>query len=151
MTCQLGCDGWAWGDDSSRAPADGTPFTLRVVRVSECSPSSSASAAETTGAARRRLLGVEVELTSWEPTGLPANYYYASVVDGAGRRYPSVDLCGSPLSARPLGVGETAQGLLAFSVPLTATHLKLVYAPRLLESARGAEKARVEVTLDAQN
>jgi hypothetical protein len=91
---------------------------------------------------------VEVEITSWEPSGLPFNDYYASLEDAAGRRYRSQDGCEPLLSGPPLPFGQRRRGFVSFAVPSGATGHKLVYAPRLPDDSPHGRHARIEVPID---
>jgi len=71
---------------------------------------------------------------------VPANPYYALLVDGEGRTYEAtLGGCEPALPARLLEHGETVRGFIAFDVPENGRGLTLAYAPRLSFSPDRAE------------
>lgn len=97
---------------------------------------------------KTQLLGVRVRLVSHEASGIPANYFYASVLTTDGSRYLAEHPGCSPLlSGRPLFPGQIAEGYLNFPLPLEKTPETLVYAP-ILEGQNERESTR-EISLRA--
>ncbi len=140
-----GCDGgWTLSDQSRTKPADGQPLTLQVVGTRACT--------STTEPAAPPLLGVELELTGWHAGGVPASFFYASLLDGNGKSYRAIPSgCEPVLAGPPLGVGESTRGFVTFPRPLVATATNatqtIVYAPRLAGEAE--PRTRIELPLTA--
>jgi hypothetical protein len=93
---------------------------------------------------RARRIGVEISL---EPTGsvqVPANPYYAQLVDGQGTVYEAtLGGCGPALSPSLPGRGQPASGWIVFDVPRGARDFILIYAPELV----GAPKSELSIDL----
>ncbi len=145
----VGCDGWTFFERAPERPRDGKALSLKVLGTRACS--AGRGGAKTPAP---ELLGVEVELTSWDPGGVPANFFYAALKDGDGRLYRAVSAGCEPIfSAAPLRTGEKAQGFLTFPLPPGGADaqraMKLVYAPRLTGSSEPTPEARVELPLSA--
>ena len=63
---------------------------------------------------------------------VPANPYYALLIDEEGRAYEAtLGGCEPALPNRLLEHGESARGWLTFDVPENSRKLQLAYAPRL--------------------
>lgn len=126
LTC-LGC-----GTQASSASA--SPFELEVTSVTVCEAPADASASsqprvETSGPST---LGVKVRLTGRYPSRVPANYFYASLVNRDGTRYlPTADGCRPLLSGTPLLPGETREGYANFPLAAKKSAQKLAYSPNL--------------------
>lgn len=144
---QFGCDGWTWEAEASKPPVDGARLGLKLLGVRDCTPTKRPASPSDTGR-ELRLLGVEVEITSFEPSGLPFNDYYASLEDSSGRRHRSRDGCEPLLSGPPLAYGDKRRGFVSFAVPTTEKGHKFVYAPRLPDDSPHGRQARVEVAID---
>jgi hypothetical protein len=77
-------------------------------------------------------MGVEVTLEARSDLVVPANPYYAVLVDDQSRVHEAtLGGCSPALRARLLGTGQRAQGWLSFDVPSDALRFTLVYAPRV--------------------
>lgn len=82
------------------------------------------------------LIGVKVKLRALSAQ-TPQNYYYASLVDSDGQRYPaSFSGCSPRLTGDPLAAGATATGFVNFRLPREAHGLVLEYAPRIGNSVK---------------
>lgn len=105
----------------------------------DCSPPDRAL-----GSAATRRIGVELEI---EPTGdlqVPANPYYARLVDAEHNVYEAtLGGCGTELAPTLPARGQTARGWVVFELPRTARAVSLVYAPELL----GASKSELVIEL----
>jgi hypothetical protein len=114
-------------------------YQMRSSALEECSPPERDGPA---GGTRR--VGVEIWL---EPTGtvqVPANPYYARLVDGQGDAYEAtLGGCGPPLAPTLPVRGLPAQGWIVFDVPRAARAFVLVYAPELV----GATKSELSIDL----
>jgi hypothetical protein len=76
--------------------------------------------------------GVDVSVRASHALQVPANPYYALLIDGENRVFEAVlDGCRPALDPGLLGPGETARGWLSFALPRAANRLKLVYSPAL--------------------
>lgn len=107
-------------------------YTLRVLGVETCRTSGATSPADTT-----RRVGVNVSI---EPTGdvlVPANPYYARLLD-EHRQVHEATLggCGEPLSPALPRPGAAARGFVVFDVPRASRQLTLLYAPELVDLPR---------------
>lgn len=139
-----GCDGWTLSEQSRTKPADGRPLSLQVVGTRACT--------NATEPAAPPLLGVELELTGWHAGGVPASFFYASLVDGNGKSYRALASgCEPVLAGPPLGVGQTTRGFVTFPRPLVAAATNatqtVVYAPRLAGETEA--RTRIELPLTA--
>jgi hypothetical protein len=114
-------------------------YQMRASTLEECSPPERDGRE---GGTRR--VGVELWL---EPTGtvqVPANPYYARLVDGQGDAYEAtLGGCGPPLAPTLPTRGLPAQGWIVFDVPRTAHAFTLVYTPELV----GAMKSELSIEL----
>jgi hypothetical protein len=145
----VGCDGWTFFERAPEKPRDGKPLSLKVLGTRACSAARGDARTPTPP-----LLGVEVELTSWDPGGVPVNFFYAALKDGEGRLYRAISAgCEPFFGAAPLGTGERSRGFLTFPLPPgsadTERVMKLVYAPRLAGSSEATPDARVELPLSS--
>jgi hypothetical protein len=113
-------------------------YQVRSSALKECSPERDGPLGGT------RRVGVEVWL---EPTGtvqVPANPYYARLVDGQGDAYEAtLGGCGPPLAPTLPKPGLPAEGWIVFEVPRAARSFTLVYAPELV----GATKSELAIDL----
>jgi len=81
---------------------------------------------------KRRIVGVRVRVTGHAEQGIPANYFYASLLTHTGQRYlaePSG--CRPLLSGPPLAPGERSEGFLNFPIPLEQNPERVLYLPNL--------------------
>lgn len=119
-------------------PATNEPYSFEILSSEEC-------ALPTAGAQpQRTLLGVKVRLKSHTDLGVPANYYYGSVLTKDGARYlAELPGCQPVLSGPPLRKGQSAEGYLNFPVPPQKTAETVVYLPaigKLTERERLTER-----------
>lgn len=117
-----------------------TPYyEIRVSLPEECLPPDPAL-----GSAATRRVGVELTL---EPTGdvqVPANPYYARLVDAEHDVYEAtLGGCGTPLGPALPTRGQPARGWIVFELPRAARATTLLYAPELV----GAPKSELAVDL----
>lgn len=140
------CEGWTWLERGKERPLDESPLTLKVLGTRACEgPRPSGDAPP------RRLLGVEIELTSWHPHNVPVNFFYATLDDGAGSTYRALPSgCEPVLGGAPLAEGQSARGFLTFpTAPLerdSRRDYRLRYDPRLTGAPNGV-KTSVELSL----
>lgn len=81
-------------------------------------------------------LGVKVRLTGHYESGIPANYFYASLLSRDGTRYlPATEGCRPLLSGAPLRPGETREGYANFPIAARKGADRLAYAPNLEHTA----------------
>lgn len=79
-----------------------------------------------------RRIGVDVRLRRLGPAQVPANPYYARLVDGDGQVHEAtLGDCGQALSPALPAEGETARGVIVFDVPSDARTFTFIYAPRI--------------------
>ncbi len=111
--------------------ASGTGYRMRVHGVRRCAADALHPTPE-----GEHWVGVEIELDATGPGHVPANPFYARLVDESGRQYrSSPGPCVPELRHAPLGAGETARGWASFVVSDRAANLELRYAPRLPDAA----------------
>jgi hypothetical protein len=94
--------------------------------------------------AATRRIGIEIAL---QPTGdvqVPADPYYARLVDTHHNVYEAtLGGCGAPLAPTLPARGQTAHGWIVFELPRTARAATLLYAPELV----GASKTELAIEL----
>jgi hypothetical protein len=77
-------------------------------------------------------VGVKVTLTAHGELQVPANPYYAYLIDAESVAYEAtLGGCEPDLSPTLVEPGQSAQGWLSFDIPQRARAAKLSYAPRL--------------------
>lgn len=87
--------------------------------------------------AHSRRISVEIDLKASGNVQVPANPYYALLVDGSSIVYEAtLGECSAPLSPPLLEPGQTGHGRLAFDIPQKSTGHRLVYAPALVRAPR---------------
>jgi hypothetical protein len=128
VICSLGCD-------RLRPPAESEPtrpFELELLATESCPLPAHLDRKDVA------LLSYRVRLSSHRDAGVPANYFYATLLTSDGERYLSSYYgCTPLLTAGPLREGEQAEGFLNFSLPPSKIPEKLVYSPILMPSADG--------------
>lgn len=117
----------AAGPVSQDQPAATADFRMRVRGVRQCTADRLHDAPP-----GRHWLGVDVELEGTSARRVPANPFYARLVDASGHAHASQPgPCLPGLRHAPLGRGDVARGWIDFLVPDQATGLELHYAPRI--------------------
>lgn len=82
-------------------------------------------------------LGVEVTIQAHGSVQVPANPFYATLIDANNVVYESTLVgCEPALRASQLSDGKQASGWISFDVPAQARGLRLAYAPVLLGAGR---------------
>lgn len=85
-------------------------------------------------AARTRRVGVELRIERLGRVQVPANPYYALLVDGSGDVHEAtLGGCGAPLGPALPASSASARGWVAFEVPITSHDFTLLYDPELVE------------------
>jgi hypothetical protein len=116
-------------------------YQLRVSAPQDCSPRS--HDAPPAGARR---IGVEVWLQPTASIQVPANPYYAKLVDSQGSVYEAtLGGCGAPLGPTLPARGQPAKGWIVFEVPRTARDFRFTYTPELV----GVTKSELTIELSA--
>lgn len=114
-------------------------FQLSVSNVEDCRNVADDAPADST-----RRIGVELAL---EPVGdlqVPANPYYARLVDEHQQVFEAtLGGCGVPLSPSLPRRGQVARGHIVFDVPRSSRRLTLLYMPELI----GAPSEEVSIAL----
>jgi hypothetical protein len=96
--------------------------------------------------ADQTIVSYKVKLISAESSGIPVNYFYASLVTTDGQRYLADHPgCTPRLSGPPIFSGESATGYLNFPLPRSKTPEKVEYSPELLTMS--AAESRRELQL----
>lgn len=104
-------------------------YVLRVAAVDDCSPGRPDPAGI-------RRLGAQLELAPTGEAQVPANPYYARLVDGLGNVYEAtLGGCGDPLAPTLPEPGQSARGWVVFELPRGARDLTLTYRPELVGGA----------------
>jgi hypothetical protein len=107
-------------------------YTLHVLGVEICRTSGATSPADTT-----RRVGVDVSIEPTTDVQVPANPYYARLVDEHHQVYEAtLGGCGEPLSPALPQRGRPARGYVVFDVPRASRQLSLLYAPELVDLPR---------------
>jgi hypothetical protein len=101
--------------------------------VTICEPSQSKDASGTSASGMGEgTLGVKVRLTGKYPSGIPANFFYASLLSRDGTRYLAAsEGCRPLLSGPPLLFGESREGYVNFPLQAKKGADRLAYAPNL--------------------
>lgn len=123
-----GCQRFEPFEDSPAAPA-GKRYELSLVGAENCPLPANLDPANV------KILSYKVRLVSGDERGVPANYFYASLLCTDGARYLADYQGCSPLfSGHPAQKGESREGFLNFPVPPSKTPERIVYRPELLGS-----------------
>lgn len=124
ILCTLGlaCDPKSAGGPSP--PAAPAPFQIEVLSTGACEAGASPSEKA------NRIFGVKVRITGKHSSGVPANYFYGSVLSTRGDRYlAELSGCSPALVGPPLFEGEAREGYLNFPMPPEKRPEILVYSP----------------------
>lgn len=122
----------ASGEADSREKQLG--FSVSVLQVKSC------ESADSHASQNRPELGVELDLTNLSEEPLPANFYYARLLDEKEREIrPHFGGCRPRLAHSPLSQGQRARGWVSFRVPDDATGLRIVYAPSFGQTVKRSE------------
>lgn len=134
-----GCDGWEFLQ-SEEAASSAEPFRLSILSAETCPLPPELDPKEVT------IVSYRVRLRGQHPQGVPANYFYASLLATDGSRYlADFPGCSPVLSGPPLLPGEVAEGFLNFPIPPSSSPETLVFSPEL--TGRSAERPHVELSL----
>jgi hypothetical protein len=84
-----------------------------------------------------RRFSVQVTLKASGDVQVPANPYYALLIDSTNAVYEAtLGQCNGSLSPTLLEPGQTGQGWLTFDIPKRSTGHALVYAPTIMGAPR---------------
>lgn len=121
-------------------PATNPYFEVRLLNSKPCAVETHFPSAPGT-----RKVAVEIELRAVGAQEIPANPFYALLVDRDGRAYEST-LAGCPplLPAQRLGRGQSARGWVTFDVPEGVEARSLVYQPAVI----GVAAPKAELSLE---
>lgn len=137
------CDGWEIVRKGDSQPTD-EAFGLKLMAMESCPLPPHLNPKNVS------ILSYRVRLTGNHSSGVPANYFYASLLTTDGERYLSNYYgCRPLLSAEPLVPGANAEGFVNFAVPPSKIPHKLVYAPVLLD--RPDAESTEMIVLDASS
>jgi hypothetical protein len=130
-------------EPTGKARADAmirTPYyQIRASLPEECSPPQPAL-----GSAATRRLGIELSLEPTSDVQVPADPYYARLVDAERNVYEAtLGGCGPALAPTLPARGQTARGWIVFELPRAARATTLLYAPELV----GASKTELAIEL----
>ena len=124
-------------------PGDGTPapFDVEVLAVTTCEPERAAGPADQPRPTAGGTVGVRVRVTGHYDAGVPANYYYASLLSQDGDRFLATaeDGCRPLLSGPPLRPGESREGYVNFPLQSKKGARRLAYAPNFEHTTGAAE------------
>lgn len=94
--------------------------------------------------ATTRRIGIELALEPTSDVQVPADPYYARLVDAERNVYEAtLGGCGAALAPSLPGRGQTARGFVVFELPSKARPVTLLYAPELV----GASKTELAIDL----
>jgi hypothetical protein len=114
-------------------------YQIRASLPEECSAPRRASRSTDT-----RRLGIELAIEPTSDVQVPADPYYARLVDAERNVYEAtLGGCGAALAPTLPARGQTARGWIVFELPRTARPVTLLYAPELV----GAAKAELAIEL----
>jgi hypothetical protein len=144
--CTLGC--CTLSCEAGADPSSGTlaPFDVEVLTVTTCEPERAAAGPggkpgptlhPTTGGT----VGVRLRVTGRYEAGVPANYYYASLLSRDGERFLATAEggCRPLLSGPPLRPGESREGYANFPLEAKKGAHRLTYAPNLEHTSGATE------------
>lgn len=131
------------GLSASTARAEATIHTpyyrLRASLPVDCPAPQPAQRSSTT-----RRIGIELALEPTSQVQVPADPYYARLVDAEHDVYEAtLGGCGSALAPTLPARGQTARGFVVFELPRAARPVTLLYAPELV----GASKTELAIDL----
>jgi hypothetical protein len=114
-------------------------YLIRASLPEECAPPD-----RSTRSAATRRVGIHITLEPSSDAQVPANPYYARLVDAEGNVYEAtLGGCGNaPAPALPAR-GQAARGWVVFELPRAARPVTLLYTPEIL----GASKAELAIEL----
>jgi hypothetical protein len=116
-----------------------THFELRASAPRDCSAVPRGARADDV-----RRIGIDVTLTPLGELQVPANPYYARLVDERGNVHEAtLGGCGKALGPHLPARGEVASGMIVFDVPRASRAFTLTYAPALV----GLATEEIEVAL----
>ncbi len=114
-------------------------YHIRASLPEECSAPRAASRSTAT-----RRLGIELAIEPTSDVQVPADPYYARLVDAERNVYEAtLGGCGAALAPTLPARGQTARGWIVFELPRTARPVTLLYAPELV----GADKTELAIEL----
>jgi len=145
----LGCQGRSeleglptqlvWGPDQivpRGVVARSEHYDLQVSALTECS--------EARGAEGGRRVGVLLTLQARGLMQVPANPYYALLVDGDDAVHEAtLEGCAPALPVRLLDAGQSARGWVSFDVPRQRGNFSFSYAPLLASGEREETRFRL--------
>ena len=103
-------------------------YAMRVSPLEECGPSNDGPPD-----ADLTRVGVEIRLQARGELQIPANPYYALLIDGKNIAHEAtLGGCTPSLSPTLLAPGQTARGWISFDVPRDSRDWRLSYAPELI-------------------
>lgn len=124
--------------EAGEAEAGNAPYTFTVLETRGCPLPEGVNEKE------QRIFGVHVRLEGHHEGGVPANYFYASVLTQDGARYlAELSGCEPVMSGPPLYPGETAVGFFNFPLPLSKTPKTLEYAPLMDSGDSVAQRSEI--------
>ena len=148
LCAALGCQGseleglptqHVWGPDPivpRGVVARSEHYDLHVSALAECSAER--------GAANGRRVGVLVTVQARGIQQVPANPYYALLVDGEDEVHEAtLGGCTPPLPVSLLEAGQSARGWISFDVPRQRSNFSFSYAPLLANGDREETRFRL--------
>lgn len=116
---------------SSKESRSDKPYTLSILSQQTCPLTDGLDPKKVV------ILSFRVKLEGRAPQGVPANYFYASLLMEDGERYLAEYAgCHPVLSDDPLPPGESTTGFLNFPVPPSKVAKTLEFAPDILNIER---------------
>lgn len=121
------------------AEAKNAYFSVRVLNTKICTLAPHLAAAPGI-----KKFAVEIELKATGSAEVPANPYYATLLDDKGQRFESTALgCSPMLGGTPLISGTSARGWVTFDIPESSVGQVVAYQPALVDAR--APRAEIEL------
>jgi len=139
ISASLGCNGTKRQSDSDQRQAEqrsvamgqeaaNAYFTVRVLNTKVCT-----AGPRWPSPPGLKKISVELELQARSATEVPANPFYATLIDDKGRRFESTMAgCSPVLEGTTLSNGAIARGWVTFDVPESAIGQTVLYQPALV-------------------
>ncbi|GEM_PF-1990023 len=135
----ISCETWDLFPES-KITGSTAPYELTILSAESCPLPPGLDPKEVT------IQSYHVRLTGGDPGGVPANYFYASLLSTDGGRYLSgYTGCQPVLSGPPLASGESREAYINFALPPTKTPETLIFSPALLKTTGELHPLKIDL------